>query len=320
MVGVFSEEICARAFDLGTPRANFVFAGRGQTNPLGVLRLETDQGAFAIKRFTVPPRPAALAIESAAFTGGVPMPRPVQTTSGEPAATYQTNSGLVWVRAYSWIEGEPGDWGRVSEGASFEVGQLMARVHALSVAPEVLVEEPWQPPGGTGWRVLAEAASAAGHAWAELLFEKIPLLVEAERGQTASLNERTSPSQRDYHPPNLITPAVGPRVLVDWDAAGAAVARTEAFKFAVIWATPEGERPERELVQAFLRGYRAAGGLLEPPSMAEIVRLAQPNAWWIWFNVNRDLSDDPGPDPELVPALLSGLQPIDIAGLTALFR
>ena len=245
---VFSEEMCARAFDLGTPRGDFVFAGRGQTNPLGVLRLKTDRGAFAIKRFTVPPRPAALAVERAAFAAGIPMPRPIHTPSGEPALTYQTKSRLVWVRAYSWIEGEPGDWGQVSESASFDVGQLMARVHALPVADEVLVEDTWQPPGVAGWRALAEAASTAGHAWAALLSEKIPLLVEAEHDQRASMSDQISPSQRDYHPPNLITPPFGPRVLVDWDAAGAAVARTEAFKFAMIWATPEGERPIRGLV------------------------------------------------------------------------
>lgn len=316
----FSEETCARAFALGAPAADFVFAGRGQTNPLGVLRLETDTGAFAIKRSTMPPRPAALAIERAAFAAGIPMPRPIQTTSTGPAATYQTNTGLVWVRAYSWIEGEPGDWGQVSESASFEVGQLVARVHALSVAPELLHEEPWRPPGEAGWRLLAEAATTAGHAWGQLLFEKIPLLMEAERHQATSVNDRTSPSQRDYHPPNLITPALGPRVLVDWDAAGPAVARTETFKFAVVWATPEGERPDRELVRAFLRGYRAAGGQIEPPTPSEIVRQAQPNPWWIGFNVQRDLSDDPGPDPDLVPALLAGVQPVDIEALTALFR
>ena len=43
-------------------------------------------------------------------------------------------------------------------------------------------------------------------------------------------------------------------------------------------------------MQAFLRGYRAAGGFLEPPTMAEMVRQAQPNVWWIWFNVHRDLA------------------------------
>ncbi len=280
-------------------------------------------GEFAIKRFTAPPRPAALAIEQAAFAAGVPMPRPVSTAAGESAITYQAESGLVWVRAYSWIEGEPGSWGQVSENASFEVGQLVARVHALPLATDVLIEEPWQAPGEVGWRTLAEAASRAGHRWAPLLSEKLSLLVEAERHQTASMNDRISPSQRDYHPPNVITPPFGPRVLVDWDAAGGAAARIEAFKYAVIWATPEGEPPVRALVQAFLRGYRTAGAPLEPPTIAELAHQARPNVWWIWFNVQRDLSDDPGPDPELVPALLSTVEPIDTEALevqAALFR
>lgn len=321
---VFSEETCARTFGLGKPQRDFIFAGRGQTNPLGVLRLDTDRGTFAIKQFTVPPRPAALAVEWAALRAGIPMPRPIPTTSGQPAATYPVTSGSVWVRAYSWIEGEPGDWGRVSESASFDVGMLMARVHALPVMTEDLVEDAWESPGEDGWRVLAAEASARRLAWAELLVEKISLLVEAERRiRLARSRERMSPSQRDYHPPNVVTPPVGPRVLVDWDAAGAAVAREEALQFAVVWATPEGERPRRELVQAFLRGYRDGGRLLEAPSTGELAQQAQANVWWIWFNVRRDLGANPGPDPELVPALLSGIRPVDREALelcAALFR
>src|SRR5262249_32785173 len=135
--------------------------------------------------------------------------------------------------------------------------------------------------------------------------------VTAERSAAARLGERISPSQRDYHPPNLITPPAGLRVLVDWDAAGPVVARKEALKFALVWATPEDGQADRDLVQAFLRGSRGAGGLLEPPSVDELAHQAQPNRWWIWFNVRRDLSDEPGPDPELVPALLSGVGRVD---------
>ena len=71
-------EWVAHAFDLRRPHGT-VYAGCGQKNPLGVLRLQTSQGCFAVKRFAHAPRCGALAIESAAYAAGFPMLRPFWT-------------------------------------------------------------------------------------------------------------------------------------------------------------------------------------------------------------------------------------------------
>src|SRR5262245_65158761 len=73
----FSVEWLARVFDLGRPRVA-VHAGCGQKNPLGVLRLETTKGCFAVKRFEQEPSHVALAIESAAYATRFPMPQPLR--------------------------------------------------------------------------------------------------------------------------------------------------------------------------------------------------------------------------------------------------
>ena len=66
----FSVEWLAHVFDLGRPRVA-VHAGGGQKHPLGVLRLETAQGCFAVKRCAHEPKPGALAIESYRLCSGV---------------------------------------------------------------------------------------------------------------------------------------------------------------------------------------------------------------------------------------------------------
>ena len=75
----FSLEWVAHAFNLGRPHG-VVYAGCGRKNPLAVLRLQTLQGCFAVKRFAHAPRCGALAIESAAYAADFPMPRPSWTT------------------------------------------------------------------------------------------------------------------------------------------------------------------------------------------------------------------------------------------------
>ncbi len=60
----YSAEWVADAFGLGRP-GKVLHGGRGQKNALGVVRLETPSGCFAIKRFKDKPRPAALAVSGA---------------------------------------------------------------------------------------------------------------------------------------------------------------------------------------------------------------------------------------------------------------
>lgn len=138
----YSIERVARTFGLGQP-GTAVPAGRGQKNPLGVLRLESSSGCFAVKRFTEEPRPAALAVESAAYASGFPMPTPVRTTGDEPYAVCSHDGSPAWVRVYPWMPGSAYDWGVVAPRLSFRVGGLLAALHALSVPVDARREEPW---------------------------------------------------------------------------------------------------------------------------------------------------------------------------------
>jgi hypothetical protein len=309
---MLSEERCAADFDLGKPKGAFAVGGQGQCNAMGVLRLETDRGMFAVKRNTSPPNPIALKVERAAVAAGIALPRPIETIAGMPVATYSSEAGELWVRVYPWVEGEPGEWGEVSEESSFAVGRLMAQIHGLSVADTDLDEPRWVPPGTSGWNALVRNAIAQKRSWAALLEEKVPFLVDAERYLERAVSQKRSPSQRDYHPPNVIKSPHGGRVLIDWDGAGPAFARNEALRYAMIWATPRAEGPIPQLVRSFLRGYRAVGGDVERPSLDEIVELAQPQVWWIWFNVRRELNDEPTPIAGLAAVLLSGVTAISM--------
>lgn len=312
----FSLEWLTHVFGLGQPRVA-VHAGCGQKNPLGVLRLETSQGVFAVKRFEQEPRRVALAIEFAAHEAGFPMPQPLRTREGKPAAVYLYAGSPVWVRVYSWVEGSAYDWGIVDPELSYHIGRLLAALHTLPVPGEVLQDDLWMPLGWSGWEQLATQAAAKGVTWAQTLQQKLPVLVAWEDhvlSHTVS-DEPVVPSQRDLHPPNVMQCVDGSHVVVDWDAAGPVNAREEVAKFALVWASAPKQLPVKEAVQAFIRGYREAGGHFVSRGIVDLTHQVRTLLWWLAYNVRRDVSEHPGPDPDLTPALLSGMYELDLERL-----
>lgn len=304
------------AFGLGQPYLA-IHAGRGQHNPLGVLRLETSKGVFAVKRCDHEPRRVALTIESAAYAAGFPMPQPLTTTDRKPYAMYTHTGRSIWVQVSSWVAGSAYAWGVVDPQLSYHIGRLLAALHALPVPTESLQEEPWQPLGWAGWAHYAAQATAQGAAWAQALWQKLPALVEWEDyvlSCTAS-DEPLVPSQRDLHPPNVMQCSDGKHVVVDWDAAGPVNAREEVAQFALVWASAPGQAPSREAVQTFVRGYREAGGRFASRGILDLTHQARSLLWWLAYNVHRDVSERPGPDPALTPSLLSRVQGIDLERL-----
>jgi aminoglycoside phosphotransferase (APT) family kinase protein len=309
----FSIDWLTHTFDLGQPYS-IVQAGRGQTNRLGVLRLETSIGSFAIKQFEQAPKQIALLIEEAAHKTGFPMPQPRRAIDGKPYGIYTKGANNIWVRVYSWVEGTPYDWGFVSPEVSTQIGKLLARIHALPVSSSELQDEPWMPLGLFGWEQLAQTAMARGMDWALSLQNKIPILVEWKEYIVSNTvtDEPVVPSQRDLHPPNVIRCFDGNHVVVDWDAAGPMNAREDVAKFALVWATPPGQPPQQDAVRAFIQGYREAGGCFESRGILDLNHQARTRLWWLAYNVGRDVSDSPGFVPDLTIALLSGVHPLDL--------
>jgi hypothetical protein len=173
------------------------------------------------------------------------------------------------------------------------------------------------PLGWSGWEHLTAHATAQGIAWAPTLQQKIPTLIAWEKHVQACTvsDEPVVPSQRDLHPPNILQCVDGSHRVIDWDAAGPVNAREEVAQFALVWASAPGQAPSQEAVQAFIRGYRVAGGHFVSRGILDLTHQAHTLLWWLAYNVHRDVSDTPGPDPDLTPALLSGVHELDLERL-----
>ena len=90
-----------------------------------MYRLDTDEGSFAVKELNLLDRRSdyhsqdVLRFERAAFAAGIPMPEPI-------SASRHT---LV----HRWVDGEKVPEAPVTAAFAFEIGEILARIHALDV-------------------------------------------------------------------------------------------------------------------------------------------------------------------------------------------
>jgi hypothetical protein len=285
-------------------------AARGQNNPHGVWRVETADGPLAVKVYSQPPSERALAIERLAFEFEPSLlPEPLIWRNHSLVWRTMFDGTVCWVRASRWVDGVACAWGTVDATLTERVGGLLARVHALPI-PDALPTEVELPlPTRDDWAIWADAARARNVKWAAYLDRQLPtLLAHAAFAQRfADSGAPRVVSQRDVHPPNVIERLDGAVMLVDWDAAGLALASAEVAQYAAVWSTPDVGVADPAVAAAFVGGYRAAGGVYHPRGAADFAPRSESLLQWIAFNARRDLAGDAGGDPELTLALIAGL-------------
>jgi hypothetical protein len=204
----------AARFELGQPVMDPVRVSGGLSNEL--WRLDTDRGAFAVKRMVVNADlpsfvdnvESAFKIERRAWAAGVPMPEPIpEPTSGR--ALVRVDDALF--RVHRWVDGQVGG------EPSVEVAGLLATIHAAGNAR-------WGPRPGVGWK-----AERWGTELAEL----------ARRVEPGPMRVLVVDSHGDLDPKNTLRGADSVLMAVDWDAAGPVGAVHEVVGVALDWSDAE---------------------------------------------------------------------------------
>jgi hypothetical protein len=218
-----------------------------------IYRLDTDQGSFAVKELNLDRgwefrHDDVFRFEQAAFAAGIPMPEPI---SADPDA-------LV----HRWVEGEKVPEEPVSPAFAFEIGEILARIHALDVTwTHVSVEDPTP----RDWAELAERAAATGQPWAdELASHAETFLAIAQFVETC---ERPGPvvlTHKDIQPWNLLA-RDGRPVVLDWELSGTLELASELGSTALSLAKGPGfDDLDPAIFRSVLDGYVVGGGALPP--------------------------------------------------------
>jgi aminoglycoside phosphotransferase (APT) family kinase protein len=219
-----------------------------------MYRLDTDQGSFAVKELNVLDRRWTYHVEDvfrferAAFAAGIPMPEPI-------AASCHT---LV----HRWVEGERVPEAPVSAEYGFEIGEILARIHALDVAwAHMSIEDPTS----RDWPELAERAATTGQPWADELASQVETFLAIAHFVDAC--ERPGPvvlTHKDIQPWNLLA-REGRPVVLDWELSGRLDLSSELGSTALSLAKGPGfDDIQPSIFRSVLDGYVAGGGALPP--------------------------------------------------------
>ncbi|MFD3403638.1 phosphotransferase family protein [Kribbella sp. NPDC058693] len=238
---------------LGTPIGPPIRVHGGYANRM--YRLDTDQGSFAVKELNLVDRRWAYRLgdvfrfESAAFAAGIPMPEPISASADT----------LV----HRWVDGEKVPEEPVSEAFAFEIGEILARLHALDVE---WTDTSSEDPAAQDWPELAERAAATGQPWADELASQLDTFRAI--AHFADTCERPGPvvlTHKDIQPWNLLA-RDGRPVVLDWELSGMLDLSGELGSTALSISKGQGfDTIEPAIFRAVLDGYVAGGGTLPPP-------------------------------------------------------
>ncbi|MFD7154099.1 phosphotransferase family protein [Kribbella sp. NPDC059898] len=228
-----------------------------------VYRHDTEQGSFAVKELNLADRrwpyyvDDVFRFERAAFAAGVPMPEPVSADRN--------------VLVHRWVEGEKVPEAPVAAAYGFEVGEILARIHALDVEwPHGAVDEPT----ADDWPELAEQALKTGQPWADELASRVETFLAIAR--YVDTCERPGPvvlTHKDIQPWNLLA-RDGRPVVLDWELSGLLDLSGELGSTALSLAKGPGlDDIEPAIFRAVLDGYAAGGGTLPPSGPSWFVYL-----------------------------------------------
>jgi aminoglycoside phosphotransferase (APT) family kinase protein len=266
-----------------------------------LYRLDTDRGSFAVKELNRVDRrwtynaDEVFRFEQAAFAAGISMPEPI---SANPD-----------VLVHRWVEGDKLSETPVPAAFAFEVGEILARIHALDfVWTHASVNEPTP----LNWPELALEATATGQPWANQLASRVEtFLAMANFVDTCERSGPVVVTHKDIRPWNLLA-RDGRPIVLDWEWSGILDLASELGSTALSVAEGTGyDDIDPIIFRSVLDGYVSGGGQLPPSGPNWFVFMFE---GWLEFtgrNIVRCLAGvEPSTGPDLAMSheeVLNGL-------------
>lgn len=224
--------------------------------------LETTRGRWALRGldtwWPIVDAETDTALQEAAATAGVLLPRPVRSRDG---AIIESVGGHTW-RVYASRHSGPPLAAPASAQVTRAVGEVLATIHGLALPVDRI--SPWhaQRFSAVTWHEWAARAAAADAPWAPAMAAAAPILTDLE-----ALRDTPAPPPA---PPVLCHNTLGPAnarrtrdgrlMVVGWEHAGGQPPDWELANALFDWAVEPGGRVNTAGARALVEGYRAKAG------------------------------------------------------------
>ncbi|MGW0433522.1 phosphotransferase enzyme family protein [Micromonospora sp. NPDC003197] len=235
-------------------------------------RLDTRRGRYFVKRLVVDgwwdQLDRAMAFERRACAAGIRMPEAIEPADPAWGLAADLGDGQGVVRVHTWLDGAAADPGA---DLSDWYGATLAALHGLEPAGERRTDSMWplwygvEPP--QRWADWLAAGLRQGLLWAPVLRQRLALVLDLTEQIEAAYRvvDDHVVTHRDVLPHNVLVPADGGPVLIDWDTAGPDSATLETAAALHDYARyGTGTEPDLARFTAALAAYRAHGGVVQP--------------------------------------------------------
>lgn len=259
----------AECFDLGAVTSDM----RSLARPDEMGRrwsLETARGRWAVRTmdtwWPIVHPDTDVALQEAAATAGVLLPRPVRSRAG---LVVDQVGGHEW-RVNAWAHSGPPLAAPAGPDVTRAVGELLAKLHGLALPVDRI--SPWHHTrfSDLTWPELAAKARAAGASWAAELTEAAPTLVALGDIGAGAPDPAPVLSHNALIPGNVGRGRDG-LLVTGWEHAGGQPPAWELATALVDWAVEPGGDVNVAGARALVDGYRATAGGLPPLDLASFL-------------------------------------------------
>lgn len=303
----------AEAFGLGAVTGSAAYVTRGAMGE--IYRLDTDRGAWAVKRlfpWDEPwERPFDVEVQLRASAAGIPLPRPCQTSDGRAAVRVEDR----FMRAYEWVDVREPLPAPVAPDVAERVGFLLGTLHRLAITATGPVDS-WYTaaPSPVQWDALLARGQHVGAPWVDALAEQRSALLAmgdfiAERDAGPAIT-----CHRDFDVTNVLPHADGDLVVLDWESSGPLHPDGEVAYVLLCWTSVDG-RIDPAAAHALLWTYRGAGA--PDPRLTQasfnVAVATQLNFLRLLVEQSLDDPDHRAYADSRIPSILSGCRPLSAA-------
>ncbi|VWX33011.1 aminoglycoside phosphotransferase family protein [Exiguobacterium oxidotolerans] len=175
--------------------------------------------------------------------------------------------GTHYYLVFTWVDGSILPVHQVTPNHAELIGEQLAQIHAANLSSLPIQQTAASPESPVPWDTFAEKIRQQGLTALEPFITNLERIKRWDSEASAArkhLLGTTVLSHRDLDAKNVLWKSGAP-ILIDWESAGPIHPMHDFLETVLYWSLDEQNRVRRDHLEAFVKGYRSAGGRLDYP-------------------------------------------------------